>query len=122
MGKVLFAFILLCCSGPSGADNWSTADTWRESTWQVVNVIDWGQTLDIENCQPSHRCREVNPLLGDNPSRMDINRYFAVGALLHYGISKWLPTKTRKNWQYITIGFGLSTIYSNYRVGVRVSF
>jgi hypothetical protein len=47
------------------ADNWSTGDTWREMPWQIINFIDYKQTLEIAR---NPKFIELNPILGENPS------------------------------------------------------
>jgi len=45
MSKLIFVLLLL--SSSAFADEWTTADTYREVFWQVLNVIDESQTETI---------------------------------------------------------------------------
>ena len=112
-----FLVLTLLPMASANADDWTTADTWRETGWQVLNIIDWGQTLYI---QDNDVYWEGNPFLGKNPTEKEIHAYFILGGIGHYGISKWLSPKNRGVWQYITIGFGVGTVWHNYQIGIRV--
>lgn len=115
--KYIFLLILLF---PMSSLAWDKADTQREITWQLIHVIDWGQTVDIAK-NPS-RYREINPLLGEHPSVDDVNRYMVASSLTHYLISRSLKPKYRKYWQYVTIGMTSTLIVHNYSVGLRMNF
>lgn len=108
---------------PVYAENWTTADTWRESAFQVVNLIDWGQTLDISaDCQAGGTKYEMNPALPTCPSRGEVNRHFAVAAGLHLLASAWIPARYRSPWQYITLGTSGAIVLHNHHIGLKVSF
>lgn len=96
---------------------WGEADAYRESAWQVINFIDYRQTSDIS--EPHY---EQNPLLGNHPSQGEIDKYFAVSAIGHFGASELLPLRYRKNWQWLTIGVSGAIVYHNYRIGLRFNF
>jgi len=101
------------------ADDWSTADTWRESAFQVLNLVDLGQTLNIVNRSDLY---EQNPVLGKHPKKKKVYTYFIAGGFAHYGISRFLTPKNRQIWQYVTIGFGVGTVWRNYTIGVNIDF
>lgn len=104
------------------ASDWSTADTWRESSWHVINLIDWGQTLDIVREHEAGGTRfERNPILGKHPSRSRVNTYFALSHLAHYGISKW-TTKYRTPWQYGSIGVSGFIVGRNFYIGLSFGY
>lgn len=123
--KKTFLFCVLFFTPCVNASDWTDADTWRESTWQVINIIDWGQTLDITNqCQDqTGRYKyETNPLLSKCPTRSEVNRYFITSAITHGLISNYLPTKYREAFQYVTIGFSAQMVIDNYRIGLKINF
>jgi len=116
-----YLLLLLLSFNVYGAD-WSTADTKREVTWQVINLIDWGQTLDIVRDQEAGNLRyEQNPILGNNPSRGKINTYFALSHVAHYGISRW-STKYRSHWQYATIVVSGFIVGRNFYIGLSLGY
>lgn len=134
--------ILLAVSAPVQA--WSEADTRRQVGYFVLHTIDWGQTLDISGkCsrteigrqivisdgelaiqtrykQPEHL--ESNPILGKCPSRGEVNRYFLLTGLTHYGISRALPQPYREWWQHVTMTFEAGVVEHNLNVGIRMRF
>lgn len=110
---------LLAASSVASAQDWTTADTVRESAVVVASVADWGQTLAIES---TPNCYEMNTLLGRHPSRAKVNAYFASGIVLHVLIARMLPEKWRHAFQYGCIGWELGIVSHNYSLGVRISF
>lgn len=101
-------------------DPWDRQDIALEATWQVLHAIDWGQTLDIA-AQPT-RYHEINPILGEHPSRSTVNLYMGVGALLHLGITHVLPKRCRPYFQGITIGLSGACVLHNFNIGLQVRF
>lgn len=114
--------ILLILAGNASAGDWSKTNTVLESTWQGVNLIDWGQTLDIADKCRTTGIHERNPLLKRCPTFKQVNRHFAIGALLHFGASYVLPSKYRAGWQWVTIGVGIKFIDNNARIGLEMKF
>jgi len=123
----LVAAVLGLLSGPAAAE-WTTADTAREVTYLGLHVADWGQTLDIAENDDFY---ETNPVLGKQPSRGEVNRYFALTGLTHVAISAVLPNEAtfmshdwnpRASWQYVSIAVEGSTVYRNYKIGIRIEF
>ena len=47
MFKLILALLLFSYSVTTFADEWTSADSYRETTFQVLNIIDWGQTRYI---------------------------------------------------------------------------
>lgn len=95
---------------------WTGEDTAREVVYLGFHVVDWGQTLDIAD-HPD-RWHENNAVLGSHPSRGEVNRYFALTALLHPVVSYLLPRPYREVWQYVTIGVELGATVNNARIGI----
>jgi len=132
----LIVFMLSVFCSHAQAGNWSTENTIAETTWQAINVIDWGQTLDI-----AYKCRSVtqfrneagatykyeriverNGLLPKCPTFSQVNKYFIIGAALHFGASYALPGKYRAGFQWVTIGVGLAFVNNNMQLGLDVKF
>lgn len=119
--KHLTAVLLLLASQCANA--WSEADTQRQTGYFILHVIDWGQTLDIsESCTSGGTYYETNPILGECPSRGEVNRYFLLTGLAHYGISRVLSPTQRRWFQYVTIGIESAVVAHNFNIGIRVEF
>jgi hypothetical protein len=104
------------------ADEFNDTEIIKESIWQVVNVIDWGQTRDIaRTCGNSDRV-EYNPALSTCPTEAHVNRYFIVSALAHVGISRWLGRENRGYWQNVTLYVSGGIVLHNYSIGLKVDF
>ena len=114
----LLALALAACPA-SASDAWTTGDTQRETAYLALHALDWLQTRVIAR---DPRYHEINPTLGTNPGMGDINRYFALCAAAHIGISAMLPRGWRDGWQYLTIGYRYGYVESNFRLGVRIDF
>ena len=113
-------FLAALVIGASECHAWSESDTAREVTWQVVNAIDLGQTLDIaRNCDTYY---EMNPIIGECPDKNLTVKYFIAAAVSHYGISLALPGHFRKKWQIGTIVISGMFVLNNHRLGLRVTF
>ena len=109
-----YLFILaVLASSSANADEWTRADTWREVTYQVANVMDAYQTSRF---QYRAGIEEVNPftrsIIGPEPSTRDCAMYFATLGISHYLISRALPAKLRPYWQAPT---SLAVTYTVYR-------
>ena len=121
--KSTIIFLLLLFPGYCIADNWTREDTQRELAFQVVALIDWGQTLDISrSCNTDRYFTEINPILGECPSRGDVNTYFPIVMGIHAGISYALPPKYRKYWQNVTFSIQATNVARNYSLGIKFDF
>ena len=58
-----------------------------EIAFQVLNIVDAVETI---SCLERNRCREMNPLLGHNPSAGKIIAVKAGSGVLHYMITRYL--------------------------------
>ena len=100
-------------------------------------VIDWSQTRYIAkhpsaryvSISDGHREKhteagfiETNPFLGDHPSVREVDHYFAVSALVQFGIAHVLPTRWRNTWQVVFIATHGSAAANNYQLGIRTDF
>jgi hypothetical protein len=104
---------------------WASRDPWtkQDTYWQigvlVTQVIDWGQTREI-SVNPEYY--EKNPILGEEPTLQEVNRYFAVCILGNYFISKVLPKSWRRKWQAGSILNQIYYINNNYELGIKMNF
>lgn len=119
----LFLMLIVCVllmTKPALSNEWSEKDINYELAYQVLHFVDWKQTQYItKNCDNYY---EKNPILGKCPTIGEVNRYFAITSLLHWGISHWLSDKNRGAWQYFTIGFQTATVSNNFNIGLKVEF
>lgn len=120
----LFLLVLLygapsVVRGDSATTTWSEADTRRQVVYTALHVIDWGQTLHTAESDDYY---ERNPVLGENPSRGEVNTYFALTGLAHYAVSRALPPRYRRVWQYVTITNQAVAVGNNFRIGVKIRF
>ena len=109
-----------CLHKAQAADPWGTQDIALEATWQLLHLLDWGQTLDIADHPEKYH--EHNPIMGKHPSRSTVNLYMGAWIPLHIGITYVLPKECRPYWQYVTIGVTGTCVIKNFSVGLQVRF
>ena len=114
--------LLLFIASPSWAGDWSEEDTYREAAFQVLNVIDWGQTRYVAEHPDEFYEKESQQWIGRHPSTGRVDAYMAESAILHLAVSYLLPPNWREAFQYISIGSKLNGTMSNARIGVKMSF
>lgn len=129
MKWLITATLLLLTTTAFAADwTWDAADYAREAVALGLTVIDWGQTRDIRH---HAGMKELNPILGREPSDGKVNGYFTTVMILHPLITAALPKKAtmfgvdlspRTAWQYFYIGVESTAISSNWRGGLRMRF
>jgi hypothetical protein len=100
-------------------NEWTHTDTALQLSYTALHIADWGQTLDIAN-HPN--TIETNPILGNNPTRGEINAYFASTLALHWLIARVLPQKWRSQFQLGTIALEFDVISENHSAGIRLNF
>ena len=113
--------IAFCFS--ANADDWSFSDTNREAAFQVLNIIDWGQTRYISNHADEFYEQESAQFIGKHPTSGKVDAYMAESAVLHLIVSKLLPVGAwREAFQYITIGGKLNATIGNASIGIHMEF
>lgn len=131
---IIAVFVLLPAT--SHAKDWTTADTLWQATYTALHVADWGQTLSVaKSCRNGsmsvnnythtwEECSlmETNPILGEHPSRGEINTYFATTLVLHTAVAYYLPPTYRRVWQSVWVGIESGVVARNARMGVSLSF
>ena len=100
-------------------NEWTRTDTALQLSYTALHIADWGQTLDIENHPYAY---ETNPILGRNPTRGEINTYFASTLALHWLIARALPQKWRNQFQLGTIALEFNVVTDNHSAGIRFNF
>lgn len=118
---VLLLLVLQGCAVLAPPDDWTRGDTASEILWQAMNVVDYGQTKDI---QRHPNVIEVNWLsqavLGRNPGTSETAQLMVAYALGHYLVSKYLPVDARPYWHVIMITGKGVTIRNNHSNGLRI--
>ena len=111
---------LLTSLPPSAYAEWSKQDQQRQLAYTALHMVDWGQTLDIAD-QPKDYY-ETNPVLGQHPSRSEVNTYMATSLATHWLIARRLTPKKRRIFQWTTIVIEGLYITNNKRIGLSVNF
>jgi hypothetical protein len=115
---VLIIIILLICSTSAMAgEYWSNEEIALEVTYITLQFVDYKQTHAIA---ASENYFETNPFLGENPSKGDIDAYFAATTVAHMVIAHALPQKYRRYWQAIWINIEAGYVTHNYSIGITV--
>jgi hypothetical protein len=121
-----FIVVLMLISTSTFADEWTTADTYREVAFQTLNVIDWGQTRYIAQNPDRFYEKESQQFIGQHPTTGRVDVYMAETAVMHYAISKALVHygyhTAADVFQYVTIGSKLNAVVGNISIGVKMSF
>ena len=125
MFKFIFALLLLSTSAV--ADDWRPADTYRETAFQVLNVIDWGQTRYIARHPDQFYEKNLAnggsaEFIGVHPTTGRVDVYMAQSAVLHFAVAYLLPHDWRDAFQYITIAGKLNATVNNASIGIKVGF
>jgi hypothetical protein len=120
-----FILILLLLPSVSYAfDEWTKTNIVLGTTATIVHVLDWGQTLDMVN--RSNEFHEDNfitkRIIGEHPSRSEVNVFMASTLLLKLGIAHVLPAKWRNYFLGVSIIWQGQTVYNNYRIGLKIDF
>jgi len=119
--KYLVALLIICLPIPvQTADKWTKTELGLQALSTSLQIIDWGQTLDI--AEKPDRYREINPLIGEHPSRGRVNTYFAVSVLSNIFIAHLLPSLWRRVWLGSRIMISGYLVNGNYGIGLRVNF
>jgi len=117
--KRAFTIALLFFASAAHADDWTRADTYRQSSVTALFVADWAQTKYLITRNGRH---EKNIFLGEHPSAGQVNAYFAASAVGHAAISAILPRDWRDGWQYVWIGIEFGATVRNHRMGIKMDF
>lgn len=123
---IILAFALLVgLAAQVKADETVRKTPLSEYVFQAVWAADMLTTLDIV-AHPD-RFQETNAMLGPHPSKGKVIGYFAVGALLHYGLTREMennnvPDPIIRGFEYVTIGYEAAYVAHNFSIGLRFKF
>ena len=116
MKKGLFIVLLLI---PLMGFTWDKEDTALQATVVATLLMDMSQTLYISGHDEYY---ELNPLLGERPSRDKVYGYFLGGIVAHTAVSYLLPKEYRKWWQCAFILVESGMIIRNSTIGIGYSY
>jgi len=124
---VIALCIVISFSVPAkAADPWSKQDIALEAAWIGLNFVDWAQTRWMAKNDwyfDGQRHKELNPLFFEKrPNTFKVDTYFAVGTLLHVGVTHILPSKYRPYWQGVTIMTTGYCVGKNAHIGAGLNF
>ncbi len=117
---VIWILIILIIPSLSIASNWSKEDTYWEAACLSVITVDWMQTHHMAEKDfyvNGKQLREINPILGSQPTQKDVDLYFVSALAVHATAAFLLPKKWRRIFQGGTVGLELFIIGNNYRLG-----
>jgi hypothetical protein len=116
--KTLLVIIIVLI--PSMAMSWDTKDTYYQGVVIGTLLTDMAQTLYIAD-NPD-RYYEMNPLIGEHPSKEKVIGYFMGGIIAHTAIAIALPPKLRRIWQCVFIVAEAGVISYNFSIGTKLEF
>lgn len=123
--KVKILLILLMLATPAAArDDWTEANTWRQLAITALLAADCGQTVNGTSPEfmATHKVREGNPILGQQPSRPLVISYFAGTALVAWAAAYVMPERWRGIYQWSFIDFEAVMVGGNLSVGAEIKF
>lgn len=100
--------------------DWDTQDKLLLGTYNLLYLIDWGQTRYISD--RANKKKEYNPFLGEHPSIEAVNLYFIQLILLQNAVIYILPEKYRKYYMIFFIGYETGLTTNNYNAGINIQF
>ena len=131
-----FLLVLLFCLLPvnvfaENLNRWTVPDVVLQGTYLTLHGMDWSQTLHIARNPDDYR--EKNKILGEHPSKEQVNRYFALTAIGHTTIAHFAPSICkslgvaepkfcRTVWQATWIFIQWNTVAKNHEAGLKISF
>lgn len=118
--KTILVAALLLITPSAHADDWSTADSYREAAYLTLHVADWLQTRQI--AKNPDQWRETNYILGAHPSTNAVDAYMISVAAIQLAIAYALPSGYRDAFQYISIGHKAGYVQRNLELSIRVKF
>jgi hypothetical protein len=105
------------------------ADIWAaEAAFQVANIVDLQQTLDIKHHKRAYESADVfdgGSIIGERPRDPAIYAYLGAEGILHAGVSlalaRWSPW-TARAWEAGTLSVKILTIRHNAGIGLQIRF
>ena len=120
LNKLLLVILLWA---PSGLGN--AAELIHYSDWSDKNkrdfwlsnagmMLDWATTRDMAGKWDTCQCKELNPILGDYPSRSRVDNYMLANIALNYLFAASIPVESdRSNYLQLRAGLHAAAGLSN---------
>ena len=96
---------------------WRWHDTALELVFAGVTTVDMLQTVSFRQ----NGTHEVNPILGQYPSRLRVVGGIGLAVLGHAAIAYVLPRPWRTIWQTMWLGVEVDAVGHNVSAGIRIS-
>lgn len=114
------ALAILLIAWPVSARDWTGEELgWGAAAAAAVRLADWAQTRNIT--RNPDRFREVNPIIGEHPSKGRVDGAFVIGSALLFGLAHYLPEYRKQILQWFVV-LGGGVVARNASIGVRMSF
>lgn len=97
-------------------DSWDITDKALLAGCAALWYIDYQQTLEIAADENRY---ELNPFLGEDPSKDRVNLHFAGSFVINYLIADRLSPRNRKKYLTLMIMFESAVVNHNIQVGVK---
>jgi len=117
--RVVLIILIILFPTTAASSAWTTQDTILQATLMSLIIIDWGQTLSFIQ---DDRYKETNPILGEYPSRGEVNICIISSMVITTAIAYALPKRYRTIFQSIAIGCEIQAVRHNYQAGVKIEF
>ena len=106
------------------AEKWTKTNIALGTAATVVHMLDWGTTLDIADKPTMYHEKApfARAVIGEHPSRGDVNLFMASLLVAKLGIAHALPSKWRNYFFGATIAVQGYWVVNNFRIGLRLNF
>jgi hypothetical protein len=121
--KIIITLLTLLISIQISAAEYFTPYSKKDIVLETICIgfimADWAYAIDMSD-RYSEGYKELNPILSDQPSKAEIDRYMATMIGIHL-LSTWILSDYRDAIQYITIGIEASSIWRSNKIGLRIN-
>jgi hypothetical protein len=132
MKRLVILIVVIFLSGCAGLQTVRGGPE-LEGTWQLVNALDYSQTVTIAR-EPDHYF-EADPttylVIGRHPSEQGVEAYWAAFSMLHFLVSSWLAREahTHSNriwtwafytWEAGSLGLSGRAVVDNHAIGLTL--
>ena len=102
----------------SATEPWTTEQITVQLAHTAVLGANWAQVSDIHRHPGLYAT--VGNTLGRQPEQSSINLFFAGSAVADALITNVLPSRYRRYWQCLAIGYHVGLVQRNYSIGLRI--
>lgn len=120
MRSILCVICLMLSFQTHATDKWDSIDKALLVTAETMWMLDWNQTRRASNNPDKYV--EANAMLGEHPSKSEINSYMAAMMIGTAATAYLLPGAYRKIWLIGVTISEASFVRHNLSVGVNIKF